>query len=197
MDLHDIALAAAIAKGNGGTGGTSDYSDLTNKPSINGNQLVGDKTTAQLGITETWVGTQAQYASNPPAVGQPYIITDDQDIDSTPTQNSTNPVTSGGVYSALARLDPQTGDIYFGQTRVARVMDSDSYAALTTKDNIYYLTYPSPTPSPSLSMSSVAKGADNEKPDEKEPETKKNTEMEIRDEQLEKLPPFGFGGYDE
>ena len=196
MDIHDIALAAAIAKGSGGTGRTTDYTDLTNKPSINGNQLIGDKTAAQLGIAETWVGTQAQYASNPPAVGQPYIITDDQDIDSTPTQNSANPVTSGGVYSALARLDPQTGDIYFGQTRVARVMPEAEYEA-ATKENIYYLTYPTPTPAPSLSMSSGAKGADNKDPNENEPETKKNTEMEISDEQLEKLPPFGFGGYDE
>lgn len=178
MDLHDIALAAAIAKGSGGTGGTTDYTDLTNKPSINGNQLVGDKTAAQLGITETWIGTQAQYASNPPAVGQPYIITDDQDIDSTPTQGSANPVTSGGVYSALARLDPQTGDIYFGETRVARVMDSDSYAALTTKDNIYYLTYPSPTPAPSLQTVRAPEGVDEMRTEPEElPETSPDDDM--------------------
>lgn len=159
MDIHDIALAAAIAKGSGGTGGTTDYTDLTNKPSINGNQLIGDKTTAQLGITETWVGTQAQYASDPPVVGQPYIITDDQDIDSTPTQNSANPVTSGGVYSALARLDPQTGDIYFGQTRVARVMSEAEYE-VATKEKIYYLTYPSPSPAPSLQTVRAPEGVD-------------------------------------
>lgn len=34
----------------GGSGGTSDYEQLTNKPSINGNELSGNKTTAQLGI---------------------------------------------------------------------------------------------------------------------------------------------------
>lgn len=109
-----------------------------------------------------WVGTTAQWAIDGPnvAAGTPYIITDDQDIDVLPTQNSANPVTSGGVYSALARLDPQTGDIYFGQTRVARVMDSDSYAALTTKDNIYYLTYPTPTPVPSLQTIRAPEGVD-------------------------------------
>ena len=145
MDIHDIAFAAAFAKGNGGGSGvTTDYTDLTNKPQINGVTLSGNKTTADLGVMETWVGTQAQYVSNPPATGQPYIITDDTDIDSTPTANSDNPVTSGGVYSSLARLDPLTGDVYFGQTRVARVMDSDSYAALTTKENIWYATYPTP-----------------------------------------------------
>lgn len=93
-----------------------------------------------------WSGTTAQFAIDGPNLpaGTPYIITDDQDIDTVPTQNSTNPITSGGVYNSLARLDPLTGDVYFGSTRVARVMDSDSYAALTTKDNIYYLTYPTP-----------------------------------------------------
>lgn len=94
----------------------------------------------------TWVGTQAQYAidSATMAAGTPVIITDDTDMDTTPTQGSENPVTSGGIFNSLARLDTSTGDIYFGQTRVARVMDYDSYAALTTKENIYYLTYPTP-----------------------------------------------------
>lgn len=94
----------------------------------------------------TYVGTQAQYATDAASIpaGTPVIITDDTDIDSVPTQGSSNPVTSGGVYNALARLDTTTGDIYFGQTRAARLMDYDSYAALSTKENIYYLTYPTP-----------------------------------------------------
>lgn len=130
-----------------------------------------------------WTGTAAQWAIDGPnvAAGTPYIITDDQDIDSAPTQNSANPVTSGGVYSALARLDPQTGDIYFGQTRVARVMDSDSYAALTTKDNIYYLTYPSPssTPAPSLQTVRAPEGVDEmqTEPEEVQPETPPDDDM--------------------
>lgn len=148
MDFFDIALAGNIAKGSGGGGGgTSDYEELTNKPQINGNQLIGNKTSAQLGIVEPWVGTQAQYAQQAASIpaGTPVIITDDTDIDSVPTQGSSNPVTSGGVFNALARLDTTTGDIYFGQTRVARLMDYDSYAALTTKESIYYLTYPTPS----------------------------------------------------
>lgn len=211
MDLHDIALAAALTKGSGGGGGgTTDYTDLTNKPQINGVQLVGNKSTADIGIVEPWVGTAAEYAQQSASIptGTPVIITDDQDIDTVPTQGSTNPITSGGVYNSLARLDPLTGDVYFGQTRVARVMDSDSYEALTTKENIYYLTYPTPTPAPSLSMGGAKSSVNEEEPeekeidelkeqDEKEAETKKNTEMEISDEVLEKLPPFGFGGYDE
>ena len=34
----------------GGSGGSSDYSDLTNKPKINNNTLSGNKTSAQLGL---------------------------------------------------------------------------------------------------------------------------------------------------
>ena len=37
--------------GTGGGGGTSDYNDLSNKPSINGVTLSGNKTLAELGIT--------------------------------------------------------------------------------------------------------------------------------------------------
>lgn len=39
-----------------GGGGTSDYTDLTNKPSINGVTLSGNKTTSDLGITASEVG---------------------------------------------------------------------------------------------------------------------------------------------
>ena len=38
------------------SGGTSDYTDLTNKPSINGVKLSGNKTTSDLGIDKTAVG---------------------------------------------------------------------------------------------------------------------------------------------
>lgn len=33
-----------------GTGGTNDYTRLKNKPSINSNELIGDKTFEQLGL---------------------------------------------------------------------------------------------------------------------------------------------------
>lgn len=37
----------------GGSGGTTNYSDLSNKPQINGNTLSGNKTSAQLGLAST------------------------------------------------------------------------------------------------------------------------------------------------
>lgn len=51
IDIIDIAIAKKLA---GGGGGTSDYSDLTNKPSINGVTLSGDKTGADLGIPSVY-----------------------------------------------------------------------------------------------------------------------------------------------
>jgi len=43
------AMLAAKAVG-GGSGGTTNYNDLSNKPQINGNTLSGNKTSAQLGL---------------------------------------------------------------------------------------------------------------------------------------------------
>lgn len=39
----------------GGTGGTSDYEELENKPSINGTELIGNKTLEDLGIDQNFV----------------------------------------------------------------------------------------------------------------------------------------------
>ena len=38
--------------GGGGSGGTTNYNDLTNKPSINGTPLVGNQTAEQLGLVQ-------------------------------------------------------------------------------------------------------------------------------------------------
>lgn len=50
------------AESSGGGGTTTNYGDLTNKPSINGNTLIGNKTSAQIGVYGT---------GNPP----PYPVT--------------------------------------------------------------------------------------------------------------------------
>lgn len=51
--------------GGGGSGGTSNYNDLSNKPSINGVTLTGNKTSADLGIAGVELKELAQYSSNP------------------------------------------------------------------------------------------------------------------------------------
>lgn len=48
VDLYDLAFAKNIS--GGGSGGTTDYTDLTNKPQINGVTLSGDKSAADLSL---------------------------------------------------------------------------------------------------------------------------------------------------
>lgn len=172
--LHEALGAAAFVGGSGGSGGTSDYSDLTNKPSINSVTLNGNKTSADLGL-------QAELT-----------------FDSVPTDGSTNPVESNGIYDALAGkqdtidsshklsadlVDDSTstnklahvdssGGLWIGSTQYIKIIDRASYDALTTKDDMIYMVYPTPTRTPSLSMGGGAKneiseGGD-EKPEEKE-----------------------------
>lgn len=53
ISLETLALAKKYTdEHGGGGGGTTNYNQLTNKPSINGVELVGDKTTAELGIKD-------------------------------------------------------------------------------------------------------------------------------------------------
>lgn len=48
-----IALYGSGSGGGSGSSGTTNYNDLTNKPSINGITLTGNKTPLDLGITFT------------------------------------------------------------------------------------------------------------------------------------------------
>ena len=73
--------------GGGGGTGTDNYNELNNKPSINGTTLSGNKSLDNLGI-------QAKLT-----------------FDSAPTEDSKNPVTSGGVYSALAGKQDTISDL--------------------------------------------------------------------------------------
>lgn len=50
MDSETYAAVIAYMKAHGGGGGTSDYDDLIDKPQINGHELTGNQTSADLGI---------------------------------------------------------------------------------------------------------------------------------------------------
>lgn len=86
----------------------------------------------------------------------------------------------------LAWMDTN-GDIYFGATRIARVMDEDSYTALVSKDNIYYLTYPTPTNGSLLSVNLQNSGIDDMR-DEPEEENEGINELENPIEEEEPQP---------
>ena len=95
------------SSGGGGGTGTSNYNELENKPQIAGVTLSGNKTLANLGIQGelSFDNAPTEDSTNPVTSGGVYeALEAKQDtltIDDTPTEDSTNPVTSGGVYSAL------------------------------------------------------------------------------------------------
>lgn len=96
MNIVDLAILKKMVAGGGGSG-TDNYNDLSNLPQINGETLAGNKTAANLGLQDALT------------------------FDSAPTEDSTNPVESGGVYTALAgKQDTLTFDgVYNASTNKA------------------------------------------------------------------------------
>ena len=106
-----IELKEAIEAGGGG-GGTTNYNALSNKPQINSVTLQGNESLADLGI-------------------QPELT-----FDSTPTAGSSNPVTSGGVKTALdAKQDTLTIDSALSGTSENPVQNKVIKAALDNKQD--------------------------------------------------------------
>ena len=59
-----LAALAGRSKNGGGSGGTSNYNELTNQPQINGVTLTGNKTSADLGISEMTEEQEEQLNQN-------------------------------------------------------------------------------------------------------------------------------------
>lgn len=104
--LERLKIGNDIYTVEGGGSGTSDYDALNNKPQIAGVTLSGDKSLADLGIASaTTVSGILDGASIDSFADVETALAGKQDtltFDNTPTENSTNPVKSGGIYSALA-----------------------------------------------------------------------------------------------
>lgn len=108
-----------LSEGGSGGGGTSNYNDLTNKPSINGVTLTGNKTTSDLGIDKTAVGLG----------NVPNVSTNDQ----TPTfteASTRNNIASGEKLSVIM------GKIQKFFNDLKTVAFSGSYTDLTNKPTI-------------------------------------------------------------
>ena len=106
--MDNFGLLFAKSLGGGGGSGTDNYNELSNKPQINSVTLSGNKSLANLGIQAelTFDDEPTEDSTNPVTSGAVYTaLATKQDtltVDSAPTENSTNPVQSGGVYTALA-----------------------------------------------------------------------------------------------
>lgn len=107
MNILELAILKKMVGGGGGSG-TDNYNDLSNLPQINGETLAGNKTAENLGLQDalTFDSAPTEDSTNPVESGGVYnALAGKQDnltFDDDPTENSTNPVKSGGVYSALA-----------------------------------------------------------------------------------------------
>lgn len=66
MDIVTYALLSKKIDEGGGGSGTSNYNNLSNKPSINSVTLSGNKSLSDLGIATTWIGTAEEYAALSP-----------------------------------------------------------------------------------------------------------------------------------
>ena len=51
IDAETYALAKAYTDKHSGGGGTTDYEKLDNLPQVNGHTLIGNKTSAELGLS--------------------------------------------------------------------------------------------------------------------------------------------------
>ena len=93
-----------------------------------------------------------------------------------------------GNDSRLAWMDTN-GDIYFGDKRIVRVMDEDSYKDLVDSgetENIIYWTYPTPTDNRSLSVNLQNNEIENNMGDESEEENELDELVE--EEPIEETP---------
>lgn len=117
----------------------------------------------------------------------------DPNIDGALSNTSTRPVQNKVITEALnnkanisdlAWMDTN-GDIYFGDKRIIRVMDEDSYKDLVDsgeEENILYYTYPTPTDGRSLSVNPQNSEIENNTGDEPEEENELDEPVEEQPE---------------
>ena len=104
------------ANESGGGGGTSDYTDLTNKPSIESVTLSGNKTAADLGLAK------ASDIPTKSSLGLDNVVnTGDSD---TPTSGGTTKFTTGGAYTLKQDVDKAYKTSDSAETTLA---DSDKF----------------------------------------------------------------------
>ena len=113
MNFFDMLVSKSINGGGGGSG-TSNYNDLSNKPSINNVTLTGNKTASALGLQPEITGDVKISSDNVDDTGATNLFVTSNEkstwsgkqdaltFDDAPTENSNNPVKSGGIYTALS-----------------------------------------------------------------------------------------------
>ncbi len=98
---NEISLTGIIEKGS--FVGTNDYEILSNKPQINGIELIGNKSLEDLGINSInfEVGNGLKMEDNTLMVDTAEEVEED----------NTKPITSAAVYTAVGNIDALLGSI--------------------------------------------------------------------------------------
>lgn len=117
-----LELKAVIEAGGGG-GGTTNYNELSNKPQINSITLQGNETAADLGLQAalTFDSTPTADSTNPVTSGGVKTALDNKQdtltFDNAPTANSNNPVKSGGIKTAIDAVNDKLYSTIAGRTQ--------------------------------------------------------------------------------
>lgn len=144
--IEDLLVQVKEKIEQGGGGGTSDYTDLANKPQINGVTLTENMSSADLGLQAEITANNklsSDLVDDANATNQ-FVTSSEKStwngkqnalsFDPTPTDGSTNPVESNGIYDALAgKADKSTtytkNDIDFLLTKKQGTLTSAQLAA--------------------------------------------------------------------
>lgn len=203
-DMHKALFLGKFQVGGGG-GGTSDVQDLvlTMDPLtyaitaylVDGNGTrIGTERTINIPLESTIIGasydnitknlTFTLMSGSTLTVPLGDIIYGLQPLIDSTHKLSADLVDDSTSTNKLAHVD-NAGGLWIGSTQYIKIMDSASYAALATKEDIIYMVYPTPTPAPSLSMGGGAKSDFSEGGEEKEPEEKELKEPIIEEKEPE------------
>ena len=120
-------------KGQGGSTGTVDYTELINKPKINNVELNGNKTLNDLGIQQTYIGT-----TEPTDDSVEVWINPSGDAVTVPTKTSDLTNDSGFITNTVNNLTN-----YTKTTDLSSVATSGSYNDLSNKPTIPTFSYDS------------------------------------------------------
>lgn len=138
--IEDLLVQVKEKIEQGGSGGTSDYTDLANKPQINGTTIVGDKSSADLGLLPASTRYGASISANKymePVTGKlkTDTILKDQNGNAMATITSDQPVVDVGCDSSgLLVTYPSARASVSLSPALAGKVDKEQGKGLSTED---------------------------------------------------------------
>ena len=136
FDLDIVTLLSIPEVGTGGTVGTTNYIELTNKPMINGITLNGNKTTEELGIISDTYGIKGDYCSKYGIISAQYGLVEYEAL-------SNEVIVKAGMQLLLPNKDTKTligSDIKYEVLSIVDVTLFYVDGEILEADRVYYQT---------------------------------------------------------